>query len=211
MSQRGWDFENNSGDGKKITFTKFPVGITKFRILEEAPYIRWIHWLDEHKNAVNCPGRACPICEIRKQQKANKEEYSIPMSRRFDINIYNYNTNEVEVMEQGKTFFQDILDLREEIINKGNKIEDVIFKVKRKGTGQNDTNYRIDVDEIKPLTDEEVLEYEEKITVFETYFAPTEPDKIVKLLNGDSWKVAMGYQDAEEPTTSEDDESFEVK
>ena len=66
-----WDFEINSG-GAKAEFTKFPVGVTRIRVIDDEPNVRWTHWIQQHKRSINCPGKDCPICEIRRYQKLIK-------------------------------------------------------------------------------------------------------------------------------------------
>ena len=52
----GWDFNSNNND-KKIEFTKFPEGVTKIRLVDPEPHMRWTHWLPKEKRSVNCPGK----------------------------------------------------------------------------------------------------------------------------------------------------------
>ena len=94
----GWSFETGGGNSKKQEFTKFPEGITKIRIIDVEPVERWTHWMARDKRSINCPGKGCPICEIRKQEKANKLPYTYPMARRFALQVLNRNTNKLKVL-----------------------------------------------------------------------------------------------------------------
>jgi len=188
----GWDF-NNDGNDKKIEFTKFPEGVTKIRLVDKEPHMRWTHWLAKEKRSVNCPGKGCPICEIRKQQKANKEPYTIGMSRRLAIQIINRNTGKLEIMEQGITFFEELRDLRAMLAEKGEDIYDYDISVRRRGTGQTDTSYRLDPDEKYELTDADKKLIENAIDLKE-YFKPHEPEKILRVLNGEEFDKVM-YDD----------------
>lgn len=178
-----WDFDkgNESKDSKKANFTKFPVGVTRIRILDDAPFVRWTHWMPQFKRSVNCPGRGCPICEIRKQQKANGEKHTYGMSRRFAINIYNYETQLQEIMEQGITFFEDLRDLMMDLREKGKDLKDAVLKVRRRGTDKDDTSYRVDIDVIEPMGTAEQDAMNSKIDLPD-YFKPHTPEKILKLL-----------------------------
>lgn len=203
----GWDFEANTNN--KVEFTKFPVGITKIRVIDEEPYVRWTHWLTQHKRSINCPGRGCPICEIRKNQKANKEPYSYGMSRKFALNVINRETGNVEIMEQGIGFFQDLRDIMQDLKDMGHNLIEADIKVRRRGTGKDDTSYRLDIDEIYTLTDEDKKLVEEKIDL-EKYFKPHTNEQITRVLNGESWEDVM-YNNEEDEANEELEEDIEVK
>lgn len=191
-----WDL--SGGQGKKTNFTKFPVGVTRIRVLDEQPDVRWTHWLNQYRKSVNCPGRGCPIDEIRRQQKANGEAYTYNMSRRFAINIWNYETNQVEIMEQGITFMEDLRDVMTDLSEDGKKLRDVILKVRRRGTAQDDTSYRIDVDEEVAI---EANVANAETTNLREYFKPHTPEQVLALISytGNDfqghWNEVMGYGD----------------
>jgi hypothetical protein len=172
-----WDFDDND----KASFTKFPVGVTRIRVIDAEPHVRWTHWMPQYQKSINCPGRGCPIDEIRKRQKANGEAYSYNMSKRFAINSYNHETSRGEIMEQGVTFFEDLRDMMKELRSDGKKLQDVTLKVKRRGNTKDDTSYRLDIDEESPLSAAE-LEAVEKKTNLPEYFKPHTPDQILKLI-----------------------------
>lgn len=185
----GWNFEKSSkGNGKETKYTKFAVGITKIRLLNEAPESKWIHWMPKFNKAITCPGKGCPICEIRRQQKTNGQTPTYNMSRRLIMNVLNLDTNQVEVMEQGVTFYEDLRDLKEDIIAKGKELPDAILKVKRRGDSKDDTSYRIDVDAIAPLTKEEMDKHRESMVDLKEFTAPHEIDQILELLSGKAWE-----------------------
>lgn len=184
----GWNFESNGGSNKKVEFTKFPVGVTRIRVLGDSPDVRWTHWIQNAKRSINCPGKGCPICEIRKQQKANKETYTYAMSRRFAIWIYNYDTEKVELCEQGIGFFEDLKNVMDDIVEGGNKLSDAILKVRRKGTTKDDTTYRIDKDDIKPLSSSEREVYAEDIIDLKEFFKPHDPADILRIVKGEKWE-----------------------
>ena len=184
-----WDFDNSTG-GSKADFTKFPTGITKIRVLDSAPHIRWIHWMNNLKKSITCPGNGCPICNIRKKQKEAGEDYTYNMTRRFAMNILNRETGKIEIMEQGITFFQDLKDLAEELAEENKLLIDADLKVKRRGTGKDDTSYRIDIDEEYELSDNDKKLMEE-MKDLEEYFKPTTPEQIQRLINGESWEDVM--------------------
>lgn len=211
MANTGWDFETGGGSGKKAEFTKFPAGITRIRVLDDAPHVRWTHWLQQHKRSINCPGKGCPICEVRRQQKANKEPYTYAMQRRFSMNIYNIETNRVEIMEQGIGFFEDLRDIMSDIQEDGKKLNDAILKVRRRGTGKDDTSYRIDKEEIEPLSVDEAIKLKEDVTDLNEYFKPHTNEQILRIISGEAWDVVMKADNDKDTNDVNDNEDFEVR
>jgi hypothetical protein len=217
---QSWDFDSvgGSGGGKKTEFTKFPVGVTRIRIIDPAPHIRWVHWMNQFQRSVNCPGN-CPIDDIRRRQKANNEQYTYNMQKKFSINIINRETGQQEIMEQGVTFFEDIRDLMEDLKDDGRTLLDVDLRVKRRGTGKDDTTYRIDIDEKYPLTDDDKKMVEAKKDLKE-YFKPHTNEQILALLQvkenfKEAWAEITGEGSGNDnaPQDGKDDigESIELK
>jgi len=212
----GWDFDKGSKDGQKAEFTKFPVGVTRIRVIDEAPHIRWVNWMPQFRRSVNCPGKDNPIRTIRQQQKANGQEYTYSMAKRFAMNIINRDTGKQEIMEQGVTFFEDLRDIMTDLKEKGKALSDVDLKVRRRGTGKDDTSYRVDVDEEIPLSADDQKMIGTKLDL-EEYFKPNSAEQILKLLNVTA-NTPQEYQDAwvevmtegKEDTTSTEEEDIEV-
>ena len=203
----GWDFDSKDGSsGTKVEFTKFPVGITKIRVIDEEPYVRWVHWLPQWKRSVNCPGKGCAICEVRAQQKLNSQPYTYQVGKRLAMGIINRETGKVEVMEQGTGFYQDLRDIMMDLRGEGKKLIDVDLKVRRRGTGKDDTTYRIDLDVESPLNNTDVELIKGKVDLAE-YLKPHTFDQILRLVQGESWDDVMKRED----TTSEaKDEAIEI-
>lgn len=201
----GWDF-NDKGNGKKLEFTAFPEGVTRIRILSPAPKMAWTHWIMKDKRSIICPGFDCPICQTRKKQKENKEPVQYNVSRRLRIYVYNYDTNRVEILEQGITFFEELADLKKELEREGKVLSGAIFKVKRKGTSKETTSYRIDLDsyEVVDLTD---AQYSlDSFTKLEEMFEPHKPEDILRIMSGEAWNDVFGKpvdEDSEAPFTVE--------
>ena len=105
---------NNASSENKVEFTKIEPGETvTLRVLDEEPYSRWTHWLQSHKRGVTCAGKGCPICEIIKQQKANKMTATYSSAKRHVLHVWNYGTKRVELFEQGNTVFETMCTLHE--------------------------------------------------------------------------------------------------
>ena len=201
----GWDLDAGTG-GSKVEFTKFAVGIAHIRVVDVEPFVRWVHWFPQFKRSANCPGKGCGICEIRHQQKANGEDYSIQMGKRFAMNVLNHDTGKVEIMEQGIGFFQDLKDIMTDLKTDGNSLIDAVLQVRRRGTTKNDTKYTLSVDKLVPLTKEEIELVKEKTDLVE-YFKPTTPEQTVRLVNGELWDDVM----KQDEVVKEDSEDIELR
>lgn len=196
----GWDLDAGS---KKVAFTKFPVGSTHIRVIDKTPNARWTHWMNNATESgqgrgINCPGKAiCPIDDIIDKQKANKEKPTYSSSRKFALNVYNYETKKNEVMEQGIEFMEDLKLIMQDAKEDGKELSDVVLRVRRTGTGKDDTAYRIDIKH-----DAEEALQTDGVTNLEEYFKPHTPEQITRLLNGEKWETVM--------TAKEDDEAIEI-
>lgn len=195
-----WDLKKDSKSGSKMEFTKFPVGVTHIRVLDKEPHIRWIHWIQSAMRSANCPGKGCPICEIRAKQKENGEEQTYNMARRYAVQVLNRDTNQLEIMEQGITFFEDLRDLLSELEDSGKTLGDVDLKVKRRGKGKDDTSYRIDIHDEYELTEDDQKLMKDMVDLKE-FFMPHTIEQLTRVINGEDWTEVM--------TSSADDEDEE--
>jgi len=204
MSTAGWDLDG--GSGTKAEFTKFPVGSTRIRILDDAPHIRWVHWMQKFKRSINCPGmKVCPIDDIITKEKANGITPTYNRGRRYAMNIFNYETGKVEIMEQGKTFFEDLKLVMQDLGEDKKSLTDAVLRIRRTGTGKDDTKYRIDVN-----GDAEGDAPTEGLIDLSDYFKPHSVEQITRLLNGEDWDDVMKSEaPSDEPDA--DDENIEVK
>lgn len=210
-----WDtaFQGNGGDDKgKIEFASFPEGITRFRIVGGDINVRWIHWMTQHKRSVTCPGKGCPICTIRKEQKNRGEKITYNIQKKMSILGINRETKRLEVIDQGTTFFEDLRDVRGDNLEKHGDLINYDVKIKRSGTTQENTRYRIDKDEVYPLTaeDKKLLEGVDVDNHLASYFKPTTPQQIQRLLNGERPEDVFKDESVQEDTQSKTEE-YEVE
>lgn len=215
-----WDLDKgNEGGGSSSSFTKFPVGLTNIRVIDPAPHQRWIHWMNQFRKSVTCPGKGCPICEIRKREKANKQKETYSMQKKFAINILNRATEAREIMEQGRTFMDDLVMVKQDIEKDeetgqetGKTLLDFDAKVRRTGTEQDDTKYRIDKGNESPLSDKDKELMETRVDLDE-YFKPTSVEQITQLLNGAKWDDVFGTNDKKDGETVSGlpEEEIEIK
>lgn len=210
----GWDLETGNGGGNedKLDFVTFPEGITRLRIVSDEPHVRWTHWMQNvtengKGRSITCPGQGCPICTIRKQQKANGENYTYNMSKRFSMLVLNRETEKLEIMEQGITVMEDVRDLRNDLVSDEKSLREVDLKFRRRGM-DNDTKYRVDLDEEYQLTDADIRAMEKMVDLGE-YFKPHTPEQILRLINGE--KIESVMKSDEETTNTTTDEDIEIR
>lgn len=183
------DVERTSGSsGDKNEFTKFGEGNTIIRVLDSEPFTFWSHWMTKTNKGVTCLGKGCPICSVIAQQKANKDTPTYSSTQRNAIRIWNYTTNQMEIMVQGKNFFQQLLNLHKEI----GDLTTYNIKVTRKGSDTN-TNYMM-----LPVPPSD-FEHGEKCTPVDLadVLKPIEKDKLLLLMEGKTWEEVFGKKDEE--------------
>jgi len=172
----GWNDINENASKEKTPYTKFTVGNNMFRILGDEPYSYWSHWLQKQQTSVACAGRDCPICNLIKAAKEAGETPAYNSTKRHAILVWNYTTNQAEIMIQGKTFFNQLLDLHQEV----GDIRSYDIKVIRKGKGT-DTTYTILPQPAKEF-DREGKNIPE--VNFAELFAPPTHEEMLQLIEG---------------------------
>ena len=174
MTLHGWNLDAGAGQ-KKNNFTKFPEGITRIRILDSAPFMRWTHWLPQFSRKITCPGFGCQIDELIKKQKAEGATPTYGTSRAFSLNIYNHDTQQREIMEEGVTMFEQLKNAIEDAIedNPGKGINDFIFKVRKRMGGNGRATWTVSLDSVSDLTENETTAQLEKVDLAEMFKAPT--------------------------------------
>ena len=180
----GWEeVIRESGSSTKTEFTKLQNGVTELRFLDEEPFVRWAHWMNNCKRNVSCIGADCPICQSIKiaRQTGTKPPYT--SNRKFAMHVYNFNTKKVEIIEQGKTFFTQLHALHEEIgdITKYN------IKVKTQNAGSTDVMHTLMPCAPSELTDDiKELCNEENLKPFDEIFKKPSKEQIMDLMAGKS-------------------------
>jgi len=169
--------------GEKIPYTKFERGNTLIRILDEEPFSFWQHWLSKQRTSVTCIGKDCPICGVIAQQKANNEKPQYTSSHRHAIRIWNYTTQRMEILIQGRTFFSDLLTLHKEV----GDLKTYDIKVVRKGEGT-DTTYNL-----LPTapSDFQFADQCAEVNMEDIFKAPTK-EEMLQLMEGKTWAEING-------------------
>lgn len=186
-----WNVEQQStrqtNDSGKLNFTKFPEGITKIRVLDNTPHLRWAHWLPQISRKITCAGFNCPIDELNKRAKAQGEANVYDNSRAFSFNIFNHNENRHELMEEGVTFFDELklamIDAVTE--NPGISVESFVFKIRKSRNTAGKNSWRIDLDNVSEPGANVLSAMEQKVDRAEYYKAPT-PEQVQAILDIDS-------------------------
>lgn len=174
------DVENKREAKEKTPYTKLETGATTIRILDNEPYSFWSHWFNKQQTSVTCLGKGCPVCDVIAAQKANPDmEKKYTNSQRHAIRVWNYKTNQMEVMIQGKNFFSQLLTFHREI----GDITTYDIKVVKNGSGK-DTSYTL-----IPQRPEDFGHANEAYDInMEEMFKPLEKEVVLQLMEGKTWK-----------------------
>lgn len=175
---------------EKVPYSKFDAGNTMIRIIDNEPYSFWTHWLEKQKTSATCMGRECPMCAVNAQMKANKEAPKYGNSQRHAVRIWNHDTQQMEIMIQGKTFFSQLLTLHKEV----GDITTYDIKVVRKGAGT-DTTYTLLP---QPPKDLEVPEGAITDVDFENTFSPPTKEEMILLMEGKTWAEINGVNEEDD-------------
>ncbi len=205
-----WDLDGGGqGGGNKKNFTKFQPGITKVRVLDEAPYARWTHWLPQFQRSITCPGFGCPIDVIIKEQKAQgvkRPTYSNQL--KFALNVYNQDTKRLEIMDEGKEFMKDVKYIMEDLKGKNKQLSDVVLKIRMEIDSAGKRSYRIDIDSESPMSEVESKALSER-TNFAEYLAKPTMEQVQQLLEvtenhkDEFVRITLGEQNTEDEETIE--------
>jgi hypothetical protein len=184
----GWEeVAGQKSEKEKIPYTKFENGSTMIRVLDNEPYSFWSHWLNKQQTSVTCLTKDCPICSIIAQMKANKETPIYTSTMRHAIRIWNYTTNQMEIMIQGKVFFSQLLTLHKEV----GDITSYDIKVVRKGSGT-DTTYTLLP---SAPTDFKITDGITNVDMANLFSPPTR-EEMLMLIEGKTWAEINGVDAA---------------
>lgn len=176
--------ENNQGKETEVKFLSIADKETVVvRVMSEEPISRWSHWIPSAKRSFTCIGKGCPVCEIIKQDKANGATARYGSSKRHSLIVWNYGTQQIEVLEQGNDFFQTLLTFVEDP-DLGD-IRDYDIKITRRGT-KKDTTYTIIPCAKKNVGSDAEDAYKTCGIDLEKYYAPATNEQMIAILNGKS-------------------------
>lgn len=198
----GWDEVLREGNAtqNKTEFTKLQNGVTELRFLDDEPFVRWAHWLQNCKRNISCIGAGCPVCDAIKSAKQAGMKPQYNSNRKFAMHVYNVSNGKVEILEQGKNFFAQLHALHEEV----GDIRNYNIKVKTQNAGSTDVIYTLMPMSPKELTDEE-KELTKELKPFDEVFKKPTREQIIDLMNGKSPEEVFGNKNS-----SDEDEKVEV-
>lgn len=205
----GWNdllnTQTQQGNKEEVKYTKLNVGITKLRILDDEPYTRYTHWIQSANagkgSGVDCIGRDCPVCaEIRKaKSQGAKSKYS--NTRSNAINVYNYNTGEVEILDKGMKIFQAIATIASQMGDPKN----YDINITRTGEGFGNITYNVlPVFPPTEMSDEVKAKAENKYNIREIR-KPLNMTQVQMLIDGKSIADVTKTEDTQDNTPSQDD------
>ena len=185
----GWDEVLREGGvpQNKTEFTKLTNGVTELRFLDDEPFVRWAHWLNNCKRNVSCIGAGCPVCESIKASKQAGTRPQYNSNRKFAMHVYNFSTGRTEILEQGKNFFTQLHALHEEMGN----IKTYNIKVKTQNAGSTDVIHTLMPCAPGELSDEIKAECKELKPFDEVFKKPTR-EQILELMSGKSPEEVFG-------------------
>lgn len=185
----GWDEVLREGGvpQNKTEFTKLTNGVTELRFLDDEPFVRWAHWLNNCKRNVSCIGAGCPVCESIKASKQAGTRPQYNSNRKFAMHVYNFSTGRTEILEQGKNFFTQLHALHEEMGN----IKTYNIKVKTQNAGSTDVIHTLMPCAPSELSDEIKAECSELKPFDEVFKKPTR-EQILELMSGKSPEEVFG-------------------
>jgi len=132
------EVEEKGGNGNKTNYTKFEdKKAVVLRVMDAEPVAKWRHWIQASKRSVTCCGQGCPVCAVIKAAKEADIVSPYSSTKRFTINVLNKTTNQIELLEQGKVFFEQLLVYK---TNMGD-LNSFDLKIIRSGTKKGDTTY----------------------------------------------------------------------
>lgn len=189
----GWEqVEGKPSDEGKLDYAKFEAGkATVIRVLDEAPTSKWRHWLPQANRSVTCCGKDCPICNSIKVAKDAGVSPAFSSTMKHTIHIFNKTTGKVELLEQGKTFFDQLLVYKK---NMGD-VRDYDIKVIRTGKDKQTTYTMIPLPP-SGLTKEELQMYEANKVDIEELIKPYTVEQTRGFMEGKSAEEIFATTDA---------------
>lgn len=181
-----------SSDENKVNYVKFAEGkALVIRVMDEAPISKWRHWLQIANRSVTCCGRDCPVCASIKTAKDAGLAPAFSSVMRHTLHIINKSTGELELLEQGKTFFDQLLALK----NNAGDLRDYDIKVIRTGKDKKTTYVCIPMQQ-SGLSKEECALYEaNKVDISDLVKAYT-PEQTRGFMEGKSAEEIFKKEDA---------------
>ena len=186
-----WGLNNGASNGEngggKVEFAKFPEGVTRIRLLleqGERPFMRWAHWFPQFNRKITCAGKGCPVDEVIKKTKDAGGTPVYNSTRAYAINIWNYDTNQHEILENGITMIEGLQDSLAEWYEDGDAkgpIQDLVIKVRKKKNSSGKWAWSFSLEDTRTPEDFVLKAIENKVN-FEEYFRAPSIEQMNQLL-----------------------------
>lgn len=185
-----WGDLFKEGSKKVVYFDLKNGGSAKVRFIDDEPVARWTHWIAKAKRSVTCLGReTCPICEAREKEKDQKKK-TYNSSKKFSMQIWNYETNRVEIIEKGAEFFKLLHAINTD--EDYGDIKNFDITIKRMGDGT-DTTWSMLPKLPSKFENEE--EAKEELVDLKTYYKPSTVEQIEQLMEGKTPEEVFGNKE----------------
>lgn len=199
---KSWDnVGGNTSKGAEINFLKFKNNCI-VRIIDDAPATNWTHFIQPNGDmkgaSVNCIGKGCPICELRKTEEG-KKKYGLRKThcinvlvRKIDGMDGNEGNGKIAILEKGDGVFKDIKAVSTTLQTFGMNpdINSVDILISKTGEGFN-TKYSVTP---MPMNNNPLTEEERALEKYDTENIRPElsAEQITQLMSGVAYDVVVG-------------------
>lgn len=231
----GWDLVTDQGsfDGEKqeVEFLKVPIGDTKVRVLEEAPFAYEEYWSNkgnggkgtsvpyvkgcllekENKEYLDRElAKARKIKDPKKRKDAMRKVYQgQPWKRRmkFAINVIDRADGQVKILDKGLAVFRELKKFQDN--PEYGDLRNYDITITRTGEGLNTEYSVVPARQNTDLTEEELAL---ELFDMEEYrdFSHMTPEQVYQIAKGATWEEVLESNDVEDEDIEIDEEDEDV-
>ena len=178
------DVSGGGGDKDHLIITPNTAKLLHILVKDdEEPHSYWTHYIPSKVPAkkgrsVRCPGRdICPACA----------DGSFKTARRHSINVYDYESKAIKILEKGNTVFEQLKMIKDQYGSFGK----VDVSIKRSGEGKSTTYMAIPIPRMEPFDEALVAQGKFSLEAMKPAHTPEQIEKIIHELNNTSPHVTM--------------------
>jgi hypothetical protein len=196
----GWDSldvnTSNSESKGKVEYAKLGVGSHIIRFLDNDIFSRWTHWIPAANGGkgfgVNCIGKDCPICEIRKsdpqgegKKYSNRQKHAVNiLERELDSKGQPTGVTTLSLLDKGNMLFNSIRDIKNMSESTHGDITNYDIRLQASPTNKpNQLSYTGLPMNPTPLSDADKELALDKVKL-EEFFVPFTRDEIIRFMAG---------------------------
>lgn len=178
-----WDNVGSNAQSNKLGFIKIADGNNvKVRLVDEAPFIRYTHWINKLGRNITCLGKdVCPICAEIARAKAADETPQYNTSRKYVLHVIDRSDNTLKLLEGSGNMFDPLKAIQMD--SDTPDLTQLDVKITRSGSGAQ-TKYTSFPMMASPLTPADEALMELKIDL-EDKMKPMSLEALEALLNGE--------------------------